>query len=176
MYVLADYVKQEGSSIPGAREEIEAVTLGNEQTAYGAFNQAEVSDTVINEIRAYSHSDQSLRWTAGLFRLVESFSWASQEIHHGWWGDCDWFQPGTVCGWLKGLNGENLNDDSEVTSTAAYLDGVYDLNDTTRLIAGVCWAIIMDPLMRTIFSTPCGRALFKHGAEHEVRQAFSNEN
>ena len=78
-------------------------------------------------------------WTAGLFRMDEEFSWASQEIHHAWWGDCDWFQPGTVCGWLNGLNGENRNDDSEVTSTAAYLDGVFDLNDRTRLIAGIRW-------------------------------------
>lgn len=130
---------QIGMDYPGAREEIEAVTLGNEQTAYGAFNQAEISDTVINEIRAYSHSDQRLRWTAGLFRLDESFSWASQEIHHGWWGDCDWFQDGTVCGWLNGLNGENRNDNSKVTSTAAYLDGVLDVGDATRLIAGVRW-------------------------------------
>ena len=130
---------QIGMDYPGARDEFEAVVLGNEQSAYGAFNQAEVSDTVINEIRAYSHGDQSLRWTAGLFRMDENFSWASQEISHGWWGDCDWFQEGTVCGWLNGLNGENRNDKSSVTSTAAYLDGVYDLSDTTRLIAGIRW-------------------------------------
>jgi len=130
---------QIGMDFPGARDEFEAVVLGNEQSAYGAFNQAEVSNTTINEIRAYSHSDQSLRWTAGLFRMDEKFSWASQEINHGWWGGCDWFQPGTVCGWLNGLNGENRNDDSKVTSTAVYLDGIYDLSDTTRLIAGLRW-------------------------------------
>jgi iron complex outermembrane receptor protein len=130
---------QIGMDFPGARDEFDAVVLGNEQSAYGAFNQAEVSDTIINEIRAYSHGDQALRWTAGLFRMDEDFSWASQEISHGWWGDCDWFQEGTVCGWLNGLNGENRNDDSEVKSTAAYLDGVYDLSDSTRLIAGIRW-------------------------------------
>jgi iron complex outermembrane receptor protein len=130
---------QIGMDYPGARDEIEAVTLGNEQSAYGAFSQGEVSETIINEVRAYSHDDQRLRWTAGLFRMDEEFSYFGQEINHGWWSDCDWFQDGTVCGWLNGLNGESRGDGSEVTSTAAYLDGVFDLTDRTRLIAGIRW-------------------------------------
>jgi iron complex outermembrane receptor protein len=80
-----------------------------------------------------------LRWTAGLFRLDEKFSWSSQDFSHGWWGECDWFQAGTNCGWLNGLSSEDRNDDSEVTSTAVYTDGTFDLTDRTRLIAGLRW-------------------------------------
>ena len=130
---------QIGMDYPTAAEQFAAVVLGNEQSAYGAFNQSETSSTMINEIRAFANAGEKLQWTAGAFFMDEDFSWASQEISHGWWGDCDWFQPGTVCGWLNGLNGENRNDDSTVKSRAGYLDGVYSLTDRTRLIAGVRW-------------------------------------
>jgi len=130
---------QIGMDYPGAREEAEAVILNNEQTAYGNFTQGEISETIINEFRVYSHSDQRLRWTAGLFRLDEEFSYSSQDFSHGWWGGCDWFQPGTYCGWLNGLSSENRGDGSEVTSTAVYMDGTFDLTDRTRLIAGLRW-------------------------------------
>jgi len=131
---------QIGMDYPGARDEAEAVILNNEQTAYGNFTQSELSETIINEFRVYSHSDQRLQWTAGYFRVDENFSWSSQDFSHGWWGDCDWFQDGTNCGWLNGLSGENRNDDSEVTSNALYLDGTFDISDRTRLIAGVRWS------------------------------------
>ena len=130
---------QIGMDYPTAAEQFAAVVLGNEQSAYGAFNQSETSSTMINEIRAFANAGEKLQWTAGAFFMDEDFSWASQEISHGWWGDCDWFQPGTVCGWLNGLNGENRNDDSTVKSRAGYLDGVYSLTDRTRVIAGVRW-------------------------------------
>jgi len=130
---------QIGMDYPGARAEAEAVILNNAQTAYGNFTQAEISETIINEFRVYSHSDQRLRWTAGLFRLDEEFSYSGQDFNHGWWGDCDWFQPGTVCGWLNGLSSESRGDGSEVTSTAVYADGTFDLTDRTRLIAGLRW-------------------------------------
>lgn len=130
---------QIGMDYPGALAEAEAVILGNEQTAYGNFTQSELSETIINEFRVYSHNDQRFRWTAGLFRMDEEFSWSSQDFNHGWWGDCDWFQDGTNCGWLNGLSSENRNDDSEVTSTAIYTDGTFDISDRTRLIAGLRW-------------------------------------
>jgi iron complex outermembrane receptor protein len=130
---------QIGMDYPGARAEAEAVILNNEQTAYGNFTQGEISKTTINEFRVYSHSDQRLRLTAGLFRMDEKFSYSGQDFNHGWWGDCDWYQPGTVCGWLNGLSSESRGDGSKVHSTAVYTDGTFDLTDRTRLIAGLRW-------------------------------------
>lgn len=130
---------QIGMDFPGARAEAEAVILGNEQTAYGNFTQAELSKTTINELRAYANDDQRLRWTAGIFLMREKFSWSSQDFSHGWWGDCDWFQEGTNCGWLNGLSGENRNDDSRVKSTAFYGDGIWDVTERTRIIGGIRW-------------------------------------
>jgi iron complex outermembrane receptor protein len=131
---------QIGMDYPGARAEAEAVILGNEQTAYGNFTQNENSRTTINELRAFGNSlDDRLNWTAGMFLMSEKFSWSSQDFSHGWWGDCDWFQDGTNCGWLNGLSSENRNDDSKAKSTAFYGDGTFAVTDRTRLIAGLRW-------------------------------------
>jgi iron complex outermembrane receptor protein len=130
---------QLGMDYPGAEAEAEEVILNQAQGRYGNFTQSEISETIINEFRVYSHNDQRFRWTAGLFRLDEEMDWSSQDFSHGWWGDCDWFQPGTNCGWLNGLSSENRGDGSEVTSTAVYTDGTFDISDRTRLIAGLRW-------------------------------------
>jgi iron complex outermembrane receptor protein len=130
---------QLGMDYPGAADEAEEVILNQAQGRYGNFTQSEKSETIINELRIYSHSDQRFKWTAGLFRLDETMDWSSQDFSHGWWGDCDWFQDGTNCGWLNGLSSENRGDDSEVTSTALYADGTFDVTDRTRLIAGIRW-------------------------------------
>ncbi len=134
-----DFPNFQGDTSDSARAEAEAVILGNEQTAYGNFTQAETSETTVHEIRVFADNDQRFRWSAGYFNLQEDFSWASQDFSHGWWGDCDWFQDGTVCGWLNGLSSENRNDDSEVKSQAVYFDGTFDLNETFRLKAGIRW-------------------------------------
>lgn len=130
---------QIGMNYPGAREEAEAVILGNEQTAYGNFTQGENSETVVHEFRVYGEGTDGMAWSAGLFHMEEDFNWSSQDFNHGWWGDCDWFQADTVCGWLNGLSGENRNDDSTVESTAAYADGTFPIDDTLRLKVGVRW-------------------------------------
>ncbi len=130
---------QIGMDYPGAREEAEAVILGNEQTAYGNFTQGEVSESVIHELRFYSNGDGPAQWTAGVFTMEESFSWASQDFNHGWWGDSDWFEDGTVSGWLNGLSGENRNDDSRVRSQAAFADGTFEVKDGLRFKAGMRW-------------------------------------
>ncbi|TVZ40951.1 iron complex outermembrane receptor protein [Alteromonadaceae bacterium 2753L.S.0a.02] len=128
---------QIGMDYPGARDEAEAVILENEQTAYGNFTQNETSTTLVNELRAYSHDDQRLRWSAGIFSMQETYSNSSQDFNHGWWGDCDGFQEGTNCGWLNGLSSENRNDDSEVISLAGFADGTFDVTDRFRLKAGI---------------------------------------
>ncbi len=128
---------QIGMDYPGAREEAEAVLLGNNATAYGNFVQGETSETVVHEVRLVSSGDGPLQWTAGAFMMEEDFSWASQDFSHGWWGDCDWFQGGTVCGWLNGLSGEDRNDGSTVESTAFFMDGTYAVNDKLRLKGGI---------------------------------------
>ncbi len=128
---------QIGMDFAAARDEAEAVILGNEQTAYGNFTQGEISETQIHELRLFANDDQRFRWALGAFYLSEDFSWASQDFNHGWWGDCDWFQDGTVCGWLNGLSSENRNDESEVESTAFYVDGTYDVTERFRVLGGL---------------------------------------
>ncbi len=130
---------QIGMDYPGAREEAEGVLFGNNATAYGNFVQGETSETMVHEVRLVSSGDGPLQWTAGAFMMEEDFSWASQDFSHGWWGDCDWFQDGTVCGWLNGLSGENRNDDSTVESTAFFADGTFAVNDQLRLKGGIRW-------------------------------------
>lgn len=125
---------QVGMVYPGS--ELESQTAA----AYGRFTQAENSTTKVHEIRTYSTGEGALSWSAGAFYLEEEYDYLSRDFTHGWWGDCDWFQPGTVCGWLNGLSGENRGDDSEVTSTAVYFDGTYDLTDKTRLKSGIRWS------------------------------------
>ncbi|MFL0799680.1 MAG: TonB-dependent receptor [Agarilytica sp.] len=127
---------QIGMDYPGAREEAEAVILGNEQTAYGNFTQGEVSQSKIHELRAFSNGDGPLQWTAGVFAMDENFSWASQDFNHGWWGDGD---EGFVNGWLNGLSGENRNDDSTVESRAVFADGSFAVSDAVRIKAGLRW-------------------------------------
>lgn len=128
---------QIGMDYPGAREEAEAVILTNEQTAYGNFTQNETSTTKVHEVRLYSHDDQRFRWSTGLFVMQESFSSSSQDFNHGWWGDCDWFQEGTNCGWLNGLSSETRNDDSTVETQAVFADGTFDLTPHLRIKAGI---------------------------------------
>ncbi len=128
---------QIGMDYPGARDEAEAVILENEQTAYGNFTQNETSTTLVNELRLYSHDDQNFRWSSGIFAMNEEYSNSSQDFTHGWWGDCDWFQDGTNCGWLNGLSSENRNDKSEVESLALFADGTYDLTSNFRIKAGI---------------------------------------
>ncbi len=130
---------QIGMDYPGAREEAEAVILGNEQTAYGNFTQGELSESVIHEVRLFSEGDGPLQWTAGIFKFEEDFSWASQDFSHGWWGDSDWFEADTVSGWLNGLSGENRNDGSTVDSQAVFADGSFAITDDFRLKAGIRW-------------------------------------
>lgn len=130
---------QIGMVFPGAREVADAVVLGNEQTAMGNFSQNEISETTVHEIRAFSTGDGPLQWTAGAFFMEEEFSYSSQDFSHGWWGDCDWFQEGTNCGWLNGLSGENRGDGSTVESTALFADGTYNLTDKFRVKAGLRW-------------------------------------
>jgi len=130
---------QIGMNYPAARDEAEAVILGNEQSAYGNFTQSENSETVVHELRAFGEGGNGMAWSAGVFHMEEDFSWASQDFNHGWWGDCDWFQADTVCGWLNGLSGENRNDDSTVESTAVYADGTFPISDALRLKAGIRW-------------------------------------
>ncbi len=130
---------QIGMDYPGAREEADAVVLGNEQTAMGNFSQNEISETKVHEIRAYSTGDGPLQWTTGVFMMEEDFSYSSQDFSHGWWGDCDWFQAGTNCGWLNGLSGENRGDGSTIDSTAVFFDGTYALTEKLRVKGGVRW-------------------------------------
>ncbi|GAB3113035.1 TonB-dependent receptor [Aestuariicella hydrocarbonica] len=130
---------QIGMVYPGSRDEANDVVLGNEQTAMGNFTQNEISETLVNEIRLYSTGDGPLQWTTGLFMMDEEFSNSSQDFNHGWWGDCDWYQDGTNCGWLNGLSAETRNNDSTVESRAVFFDGSYAFNESLRVKAGVRW-------------------------------------
>ena len=130
---------QIGMNYPGAREEAETVIFGNEQTAYGNFIQAEVSDTTVHEIRLVSTDASPHIWSAGIFRMDEEYSNVSQDFSHGWWGDCDWYQDGTNCGWLNGLSAENRHNGSTVESTAVFADGTFSLTNSFRIKAGIRW-------------------------------------
>lgn len=129
---------QLGMVYPGAREEIDAVVLGNEQSNYGNFTQSESSLTRTHELRLIDQNNERVNWSAGVFLMEEDFSAASQDFSHGWWGTCS-DRADSVCGWLNGLSGENRNDDSRVESQALYADGTFALTDNFRLLAGVRW-------------------------------------
>ena len=130
---------QIGLNFPGARAEAEGTIFGNEQTAYGNFIQAELSETNVHEIRLVSSGEGPHTWSAGVFYLDEEFSNVSQDFSHGWWGDCDWYEEGTVCGWLNGLSAENRSNGSTVESTALFADGTFALTDNFRIKAGIRW-------------------------------------
>ena len=129
-----------GMVYPGSEVDA-AQQLTQVQRSWGRFTQAEESTTTTHEVRLYNTDQGALEWTAGVFRLDEDFDSVWREMHHGWFGDCDWFVDGTHCGWLNGdLGSEKRNEGSKVESTALYADGTYSLTDNFRLKAGIRWS------------------------------------
>lgn len=103
---------------------------------YDTFFQADESSSTINELRFFGETDR-LIWSTGVFLYNEKFDYLSWDVGNGYFGDCGWFKPNTVCGWQNGLGGENRGDDSEVESNAFYADLNFSLRDDLRLIGGV---------------------------------------
>ncbi|UXI68119.1 TonB-dependent receptor [Tahibacter amnicola] len=103
---------------------------------YDTFYQAEKSSSSINELRFFGETDR-LIWSAGGFFFGEKFDYLSWDVGNGYFGDCDWYRPGTICGWQDGLGGENRGDDSRVRSNAAYGDFTFKWNDDLRFIGGL---------------------------------------
>lgn len=103
---------------------------------YDTFYQADKSSSRINELRFFGDTGR-LIWSAGLFNYEEKYDYVSWDVGNGYFGDCDWWRPGTVCGYQDGLGGENRGDDSKVESNAVYGDFSFAATDSLRLIGGI---------------------------------------
>ena len=101
------------------------------------FFQAEKSESFLHELRIFNDSAERFSWTAGLFLYSETFDYVSWDVGNGYFGDCDWWKEGTLCGWQDGLGGASRGDDSTVNSTALYADGSFDITDTLRIKGGI---------------------------------------
>ncbi len=102
---------------------------------YDTFMQADKSKTRTNELRFFGDTGR-LVWSAGVFNYNEKYDYVSWDVGNGYFGDCEWFAPGTTCGWQDGLGGENRGNGSEVESNAVYADLSFSVNDSFRLIGG----------------------------------------
>lgn len=125
---------QLGPVYPGS--EVEAYHNPERLKWYDTFMQADKSSTSINELRFYGDTGR-LIWSAGVFNYQEKYDYVSWDVGNGYWGDCEWFAPGTTCGWQDGLGGENRGDGSKVRSNAVYGDFTFSVNDDLRLLAGL---------------------------------------
>lgn len=125
---------QLGFQYPGT--EVEAYHNPERLLWNDTFYQAEKSSSSINELRFYGETDRWI-WSAGGFFFGEKYDYLSWDVGNGYFGDCDWWQPGTICAWQDGLGGENRGDDSKVRSNAAYADFTFKVNDSFRLIGGL---------------------------------------
>lgn len=103
---------------------------------YDTFYQSDKSKSTINELRFFGDTGR-LIWSAGLFNYEETYDYASWDVGNGYFGDCDWWRPGTICGYQDGLGGENRGDDSKVESNAVYGDFTFSATDNLRLLGGI---------------------------------------
>ncbi|WP_226470123.1 TonB-dependent receptor [Luteimonas panaciterrae] len=124
---------QLGPVYPGS--EADAYHAPNRLQWYDTFYQADKSSSRVNELRFFGDTGR-LIWSAGLFNYGEKYDYVSWDVGNGYWGDCDWYRPGTICGWQNGLGGENRGNGSEVESNAVYADLSFAVNDKLRLIGG----------------------------------------
>ncbi|WP_242112378.1 TonB-dependent receptor [Luteimonas aquatica] len=125
---------QLGPVYPGS--DADAYHAPNRLPWYDTFYQADKSSSRVNELRFFGDTGR-LIWSAGLFNYGEKYDFVSWDVGNGYWGDCDWYRPGTICGWQNGLGGENRGDGSEVESNAIYADLSFAATDKLRLIGGI---------------------------------------
>ncbi|MFC3550499.1 TonB-dependent receptor [Lysobacter cavernae] len=125
---------QLGPVYPGS--EVEAYHNPERLQWSDTFMQADKSSTTTNELRFFGDTGR-LIWSAGVFNYEETYDYVSWDVGNGYWGDCEWFAPGTTCGWQDGLGGENRGDGSKVQSNAVYGDFTFSATDKLRLLGGI---------------------------------------
>ena len=140
---------QLGMVFPGSETQAAVIASGvNPQRnlqVNDTFQQGEVSDALVQEIRFYSTDSETLNWTAGAFYFKEEYSFISWDVNNGFCGNSDFFGrdaplgPQTISCWQDGLGGENRGNDSEIESIAVYADATYSVSDRLRLKAGIRW-------------------------------------
>ena len=110
------------------------------------FYQYEESSTQTHELRIFNDDDKKFTYSTGVFFMDETYDNVSWDLNAGaGFSVRCWFESTlaqgapSLCNFQDGLGGENRNDDSNVESLAVYFDGTYELNDNTRIFAGIRW-------------------------------------